>query len=355
MDAIDAALVEIDQQSLDLIHYLQFPIPSDIQSAIRSENGELNLHDLTRLDVRLGELFANSVLELLKQSKIESNTITAIGSHGQTLLHLPGDDYPRTLQVGDPSVIAVRTGITTVADFRRNDIAAGGQGAPLTSAFHAWRFRSTEVNRVILNLGGIANITVVPVKDNMKILGFDTGPGNGLMDGWTQQHLNMNHDIDGNWAAEGTCNQALLEIFMEDPYFSLNPPKSTGRDEFNLQWLTQKLERLNIRISDADVQRTLLELSAQSISDAIKLHGQDARELLLCGGGIHNPLLVNRLQALLPDMDIVSTEKYGIHPDAVEAVAFAWLARCRLDKIPGNIPSVTGAESPVVLGAIYEA
>jgi len=353
MDAIDAALVEIKNESLNVIHYHQYPIPSDIQLAIRSVNSELNLLDLTQIDVQLGELFADSVIDLLQQSNVSSTAVTAIGSHGQTVLHLPESKTPRTLQIGDPSIIAVRTGINTVADFRRHDIAAGGQGAPLAPAFHAWQFRSNKINRVILNLGGMANITVLPADDNKEILGFDTGPGNGLMDSWTQQHLNTDYDMNGKWAAEGACHQSLLDNFLDDPYFSLNPPKSTGKDAFNQQWLEQKLELVNMNIANADVQRTLLELSAVSISDAIKLHGREAKELLLCGGGIHNPLFVNRVETLMPDLDIVSTEKYGIHPDAVEAVAFAWLAKCRLDNFPGNIPSVTGAEKSVVLGAIY--
>jgi anhydro-N-acetylmuramic acid kinase len=354
MDAIDAALVEIINETLNVIHYHQYPIPADIKLAIRSVNGELNMHDLTRLDVLLGELFAKSVLELLQQSNVDSSLITAIGSHGQTVLHLPESNTPRTLQIGDPSIIAVRTGIQTVADFRRQDIAAGGQGAPLAPAFHAWQFRSHGVNRVILNLGGMANITVLPAGDNKEILGFDTGPGNGLMDSWVQKHQNIDYDINGKLAAKGTCNQALLELFMQDAYFSLNPPKSTGKDEFNQLWLTKKLDAIGASISNADVQRTLLELSAQSICNAMKQYGSDTREILLCGGGIHNPLLVHRIETLIPDMEIVSTEKYGIHPDAVEAVAFAWLAKCRLDNSPGNIPSVTGAEKSVVLGAVYQ-
>ncbi|MGY8813199.1 MAG: anhydro-N-acetylmuramic acid kinase [Gammaproteobacteria bacterium] len=355
MDAIDAALVEIDNETLNVIHYHQFPIPSDIQHAIRCVDSNLNIHELTRLDVVLGELFAKSVLALLQQSKVDSSAVTAIGSHGQTMLHLPESNSPRTLQIGDPSIITVRTGIQTVVDFRRNDIAAGGQGAPLAPAFHAWQFHSNEVTRVILNLGGMANITVLPAGNNKKILGFDTGPGNGLMDSWVQKHQNIDYDIDGKLATEGTCNEMLLDIFMQDSYFSLIPPKSTGKDEFNQQWLTKNLDALGVSISIADVQRTLLELSARSICNAIKQYSSDAREILLCGGGIHNPLLVQRIETLLPDMEIVSTEKYGIHPDAVEAVAFAWLAKCRLDNTPGNIPSVTGAEKSVVLGAIYQS
>ena len=355
IDAIDAALVKIEKNSLEVINYQQFIIPSDIQSAIRSLNKRSNLQLLTKLDVALGELFADSVLELLIQSELDKSTITAIGSHGQTILHLPGSKYPRTLQIGDPAIISVRTEITTVSDFRRSDIAAGGQGAPLTPAFHAWQFRSTEINRIILNLGGIANITVLPADNSKEVVGFDTGPGNGLMDYWTQKNLNMDYDIDGKWAAQGTCNGELLGIFMEEQYFSLNPPKSTGKDEFNQLWVTKNLERLNMDISNTDVQRTLLELSARTISDAIKYYQQDGVELLLCGGGIHNPLFVNRLKELIPGIDAISTEKYGLHPDAVEAAAFAWLAKCRLEKVPGNIPHVTGAKKPTVLGAIYEA
>ena len=355
MDAIDAALVEFDTQTLRVVHYQQFPIAVEIQATIRAANSTLSIKDLTRLDVIMGELFAAAVLELLESAKVDRQAITAIGSHGQTILHLPESDYPRTLQIGDPGIIAAKSGITTVADFRRNDIAAGGQGAPLAPAFHAWRFRSHDTTRVVLNLGGMANITILPTDENQDIIGFDTGPGNNLMDAWSQQHINKSYDIDGHWAAEGSCNKELLDNLMNHPYIALAPPKSTGKDDFNLPWLVEQLGALNMNISDADVQRTLLELSAQSISAAIDLHGQDASELLVCGGGVHNPLLMQRLSVLLPKLEIVSTERYGIHPDAVEAIAFAWLAKCRLDKVPGNIPSVTGAERPVMLGAIYEA
>jgi anhydro-N-acetylmuramic acid kinase len=175
------------------------------------------------------------------------------------------------------------------------------------------------------------------------------------MDSWCRQHIDKDYDKDGQWATGGSCNKTLLGILMDDPYFALAPPKSTGKDGINLQWLRQRLDALNINIAVADVQRTLLELTAQSISQAIDRHGQDTGEVLVCGGGIHNSPLMGRLKELMPDMDIVSTAKYGIHPDAVEAVAFAWLAKCRLDRVPGNLPSVTGAERPVVLGAIYEA
>jgi anhydro-N-acetylmuramic acid kinase len=353
MDAIDAALVEFTDEDLNLIHYHQFPYPRDIQSAVRSVNSDVSMREITRLDVILGELFAASVLELLKQCKVSPGDISAIGSHGQTVLHLPQEDQPRTLQIGDPWIIANRTGIPTVADFRRNDIAAGGQGAPLTPAFHTWKFRSGDMDRVVLNLGGVANITILPADRNTGVSWFDTGPCNGLMDAWTQLRLNKDYDVDGIWAREGHCNDKLLGIMLDTPYFSLPPPKSTGKDEFNLRWLDQKLNILTDPVPDSEVQATLLEFSARSISEAINCYACRTGEVVLCGGGIHNPALVNRLKELLPGMDMVSTEKYGVNPDAVEAITFAWLAKRRLENIPGNLPSVTGAKKAVLLGTVY--
>jgi anhydro-N-acetylmuramic acid kinase len=355
MDAIDAAVVEFEERRLNVVAYEQFPIDAEIKAQIHSVNATLNITDLSRIDAILGKLFADAVNQILRIHGIDITKVAAIGSHGQTLLHLPNDKYPRTLQVGDPSIIAAHTGITTVADFRRNDIAAGGQGAPLTPGFHSWMFRSNNIDRAVLNLGGIANITVLPSEPEKELTGFDTGPGNGLMDAWSQVKQQQAFDVDGNWAATGRCNETLLEQLLTYPYFKSSPPKSTGKDEFNLQWLEGKINDCNLFIEAHDVQRTLLELSAVTISHAIKDHAPDISELLVCGGGVHNLLLMARLKELMNDIEIVSTEKYGIHPDMVEAVAFAWLAWCRLMEKPGNIPSVTGATKPVLLGAIYQA
>ncbi len=315
----------------------------------------LNISDLTRLDNILGSMFADAVNQILQLHDIDASRVNAIGSHGQTLLHLPNNQYPRTLQIGDPAIIAVQTGITTVSDFRRNDIAAGGQGAPLTPGFHDWMFRSGEVERAVLNLGGIANVTILPSDPNKMLIGLDTGPGNGLMDAWSQEKNNKPFDEDGQWAVTGTCNEVLLEQLLAHPYFKHPLPKSTGKDEFNLQWLEKCLADLSLSIEAQDVQRTLLELTVVTITQAINDHAPQITELLICGGGIHNSLIMTRLRDQLKGIDIISTEQYGIHPDRVEAVAFAWLAWRRVNELPGNLPSVTGATKPVLLGAVYKA
>lgn len=355
MDAIDTAIVEFDDPEVNVIAYEQFPIAPEIQAEIRSVDSTLNITDLTRLDNMLGVLFADTVNEILQGHGITADKVAAIGSHGQTLLHLPDDRYPRSLQIGDPSIIALRTGIITVADFRRTDIAAGGQGAPLAPGFHNWMFQSGNIERAVLNLGGIANITILPSDHNTKITGFDTGPGNGLMDAWSQKKNQQDYDENGDWAGTGTCDEILLEQLLNHPYIRKPPPKSTGKDEFNLQWLAEMIQSRDYPVKDNDVQRTLLELSAITISQAVKDYAAEINELLVCGGGIHNSLLMARLKEQLNGIEIVSTEKYGIHPDSVEAVAFAWLAWRRMQQQPGNIPSVTGASKLVLLGGIYQA
>lgn len=355
MDAIDAAVVRFEEQSLDVIAYEQFPIDKDIQNTIRSVDSTLSITDLTRLDNILGGLFADAVNTILKIHNIDKGSVTAIGSHGQTLLHLPHDPYPRSLQIGDPAIIAVRTGIMTVSDFRRNDIAAGGQGAPLAPGFHNWMFRTAKIERAVLNLGGIANVTILPSDQAKEITGFDTGPGNGLMDAWSQEKNQQEYDVNGDWAGSGECDETLLELLLSHPYFEEKPPKSTGKDEFNLDWLNKVLVQSNHPVTDNDVQRSLLELSVITISQAINEHAPQVSELLVCGGGIHNSLLMERLTESLTNLEIVSTENYGIHPDSVEAVAFAWLAWRRVIGLAGNIPSVTGADKAVLLGGIYQA
>jgi len=354
MDAVDVALADLQDDDVSVIDYRQFPIPREVQTAVRSLNSQAAMVQITELDVILGRLFSEAVKAMLESTDIRPESVTAIGSHGQTVLHLPDDTYPRTLQIADPNIIAYETGITTVTDFRRLDIAAGGQGAPLASAFHAWRFRSVKTSRVVLNLGGMANITILPAGSAAEISGFDTGPGNALMDEWTRVNRRQDYDENGQWAASGCCNADLLDCMLDDPYFSLPPPKSTGKDRFNLDWLAQKRKFADTDCETRDIQATLLELTARTITDAITAQAPDTGEILLCGGGTHNHRLVQRLQELLPEPVIITTEAYGIHPDAVEAVTFAWLAKCRLEHIPGNVPAVTGAAEPLVLGSVYE-
>ena len=355
MDAIDASLVCIQDSELEVIQYQQIPLSKDLQLRLKSVNLTSSLDEVSKLDIIMGNLFAEAALKIIEAGDLSPENINAIGSHGQTILHLPHESHPRTLQIGDPNIIAYQTGITTVADFRRIDIAAGGEGAPLAPGFHQWFFQNEESERIILNIGGMANITILPTSKTKGITGFDTGPGNALMDDWVQRHLNHDFDRDGQWAMSGQCHQKLLSILFDESYFEMAPPKSTGKDFFNLQWLDNKLSQSSEDISPNDIQATLLELSAVTIRDAIRRHAPDCKEILVCGGGVHNKVMMNHLRELHPTMDICSTEKYGLAPDAVEAIAFAWLAKRRIENQPSNLTSVTGADDQVLLGAIYQA
>ena len=353
-DAIDAALVDLSGDKLEIIDYRQYAMDAELRQALKSVKPASSIETVSELDCRLGRCFGQAVSALLAANGMGAEQVRAVGSHGQTILHLPGATAPRTLQIGDPNLIAGLTGITTIADFRRADMAAGGQGAPLAPAFHAWRFRNHRANRVVLNIGGIANITILPGDRGMEVRGFDTGPGNTLMDAWIQQCLGRNYDDRGNWAESGKVRQDLLKVMLADPYFSLPPPKSTGNDDFNTAWIARHRDNTGNAARDEDIQATLLELTAVSIAEAIAAYAPGTEELLACGGGIHNTVLMQRLQSLLPRIPVTSTGDHGINPDAVEAVTFAWLARQRLENIPANLPSVTGARKPVVLGAVYE-
>jgi len=353
MDAIDAALVRFNDDTFELREYNQFPLSEDIRSPVRQLTSDSKQADIDKYHLILGNLFADAVLKIMKQAGISGDHIRAVGSHGQTIMHLPDADPPRTLQIGDAGVIANNTGLTTVADFRRMDMEAGGQGAPLAPALHASLFRSTASNRCILNLGGIANITILPADPDKAVTGFDTGPGNGLLDDWNRLHNNTNMDVNGKWALSGTLHYDLLTQLLADPYFKRNFPKSTGRDYFNLQWLQLQLDKLGIQVRPQDVQATLLRLTVTSIAAAIKQLAVKITDLYLCGGGTHNTAMVAGLVEQLPGVNIASTQELGLNPDAVEAVTFAWLAKRRLDGQPGNLPSVTGASRPVLLGTIF--
>jgi len=309
----------------------------------------IDLDRVGRLDHRLGVAFADAALALLDTAGVDASQVAAIGSHGQTLRHAPSGDAPFTWQLGDANLIAERTGIATVADFRRRDVAAGGQGAPLMPAFHAAMLGASQHDQAVLNLGGIANLTLLG-RDG-ALLGFDTGPASALMDAWMLAQCGQPFDADGCFAASGRVDEALLATLLAEPYFALPPPKSTGRDVFHLPWLRQRLA--GRELATADVQATLLELTARSIADAL-LHGQPGtRRLLVCGGGVHNGALLRRLAALLPGITVDSTARIGIDPDFVEAMGFAWLARETLAGRPGNRAEVTGARGPRILGAIH--
>ncbi len=356
MDAVDAALVDFTQ-GMRLVGTHSISLPDDLKARLiaLSLPGPDEIERLGRTDVELGQLFAKAVHGVLESSEHHAAEIRAIGSHGQTIRHRPQGDMPFTLQISDPNTIAENTGITVIADFRRRDMAAGGQGAPLVPAFHASVFGHESRHRIVLNLGGIANITVLPGGQQEKAYGFDTGPANTLMDAWSQFRRGIAYDAGGEWAASGDVNAALLQTLLAHPYFSRSAPKSTGREDFNLAWLEGALAAQPEHIADVDVQATLLELTANSIALAIQKAGLSRGELLLCGGGAFNNALWHRLQALLHNWTLQSTADFGLAPGWVEAAAFAWLARQTLLGQPGNLPAVTGADGPRILGGIYPA
>ncbi|CAK0759661.1 anhydro-N-acetylmuramic acid kinase [Gammaproteobacteria bacterium] len=353
LDGVDATLTAFDGERPYLLAAHYHPYPDTLREELLAlcTPGEEDLERLGPMDVLLGRLFAAVVLELLEKAGVSPEKIRAIGSHGQTVRHRPAGLTPFTLQIGDPNIIAQMTGITTVADFRRRDMAVGGQGAPLVPAFHRVVF-STSQPRVILNIGGIANITWLPIAGE-PVIGFDTGPGNTLMDAWTQRHLGQPHDEGGKWAATGLVMGELLEALLADQYFSRHPPKSTGREYFDLHWLDAILANFYRPWLVTDVQATLCELTAVTVERAVRTHCSMAQEILVCGGGVHNATLMARLIAHFAPCTVNSTAIAGIDPDWVEAMAFAWLARRTLHGLAGNLPAVTGARQEVVLGGIY--
>lgn len=348
VDAIDAALVQIDQQHIKLVASYSHAWPVQIQQTLlhlsQNPHTPTSLATLIELDHFVGYEFAHACLHLLQQSKIDAKQITAIGCAGQTIYHAPNGSPACTFQLGDANLIAQFTQIPTVADFRRRDVAAGGQGAPLAPAFHQAIFQHPIETRIVLNIGGIANITVL----SGEVIGFDTGPGNCLLDMWTQKHLSQPYDIKGKWAKTGALCRPLLQDLLQDSYFSQPAPKTTGRDYFNLTWLNQYLKQY--RLPPNVIQMTLTQLTIDSIVQAIQPYAPE--QVLVCGGGVHNDLLMNGLQSQL-DCPVKSTAIYDVAPDWVEAMCFAWLAHQRLQLQSNNLPSVTGAKQTVSMGAIY--
>jgi anhydro-N-acetylmuramic acid kinase len=331
------------------------PYPENLRRRIldlAQGDGRIALDELGALDVEIAQQFAIAAKALLQRHDIASSAVAALGSHGQTVRHRPQQQPPYTMQLGDPNVIAELTGITTIADFRRRDVAAAGQGAPLAPAFHAAMLPDATRTRVVLNLGGIANITMLPGASGLPTIGFDTGPASCLLDAWAQQNLGTAFDTNGAFAASGTINADLLERLLRDPYFAAPPPKSTGREVFHLTWLQRHLQAFPI--APADVQATLVALGARSIADAVRTHAHETSEVLVCGGGVHNPVLMHAIAAELAPIPVQSTATRGIDPDFVEAMLFAWLARERFaDRPILNLPGVTGARGARVLGGVY--
>lgn len=355
MDGIDAALCEFSdgrfQKILATGSRTYEPRLRAALLQLQRDKPALTLDRLARLDHAVARAFARAASDLLVRARVTPAQLRAIGSHGQTVFHDPAGARSST-QLGNPALIAALTGVTTVADFRRADIAHGGQGAPLVPAFHHAVFASANEPRCVVNIGGIANVTVLPGADPAAVRGFDTGPGNSLMDEWALARRGRRFDAAGRWAATGAVDEALLGKLLADPWFRRNPPKSTGRDYFKLGWVRRRFPRLN-RVAPEDVQRTLTELTAISVVDAIRRHAPGTKRVLVCGGGVHNALLMQRLGVLLRPATVESTLPYGLDPQQVEAAAFAWLAMRALNGLPGNMPGVTGAKRAAVLGGIY--
>ena len=356
MDAIDAVVVEIAAGKSRVCATHSQPISQGTLAELRQivdRPDHLTVDRLGQLDVRLAREFAAAANALLEASGHDRGDIRAIGSHGQTLFHAPRGPFPFTLQIADPNIIAAETGITTVADFRRRDVALGGQGAPLVPAFHQAMFASPEEPRATCNIGGIANLSVmVP---GAPLSGFDTGPGNTLMDAWTRLKRGHPHDDNGEWAASADPDPALLALLLDYDYFDRPAPKSTGVEEFNLAWLEKRLDRVRNPLSPAAIQSTLCQLTADTIAAALRDACPDPGGLYVCGGGAHNRTLLDRIAARLPGWRIEMTDTLGIGVDWVEAAAFAWLASRTLEGLPGNVPEVTGASAETVLGGIYPA
>lgn len=355
MDAIDAAVVGFSPQPT-LVATHSRPLPPDLRQALLAlaTPGANEIDRLGVADVQLGRFIAQTIRELLETAGLPTSAIRAIGSHGQTIRHRPGLATPFTLQIGDPHVIAVETGIPVVADVRRKDVALGGQGAPLVPAFHEGIFRVPGEDRVIVNIGGIANLTSLPGRPNAAVLGFDTGPGNTLLDRWSQRVLGEPMDRDGALASRGRVDASLLAALRDDPFFTQPAPKSTGPEYFSTAWLELRLRSRPAATSDADVQATLVALTATTIADAIRgLPGVSVPTVLLCGGGARNPALVAALRAALPESRLDVTDSFGVPGAWVEAMAFAWLAHRHLEGRTGNLPAVTGARRPAVLGAFF--
>ena len=351
VDAIDAVILSVHGEEVDIIASHAVPYSAALRADILSlsQPGDNEIDRLGPIDRQIADHFASAALNIIQRANLTPEDISAIGSHGQTIRHRPNSDQPFTLQIGDPNRIAELTGITTVADFRRRDMAAGGQGAPLVPAFHRAAFRLDQSSGVV-NIGGIANVTLCDKQGALR--GFDSGPGNTLMDYWTAQHTPQSYDNNGDWARTGAIDDTVLQHLLADPYFASADPKSTGPEYFSPTWLMTQLKGFEAR-PPATIQRTLLELTARSIA-AVTID-EPLTQLAVCGGGAHNGLLMERLSALLTPINITTTDAYGIHPDWVEAAAFGWLAHRTMNNLAGNEPSATGAEGYRVLGAIYPA
>lgn len=353
-DGLDIAAISCEQHPPQTLCTHSVAYPKDLKDSILAlyTPGDNEIDRMGALDNELGKFIGNAVNSFVESNGLNKSSIRCVCSHGQTIRHRPTGNAPFTLQIGDPNQIAAITDLTVVADIRRKDMALGGQGAPLAPAFHYSAFSNADTNRAVVNIGGIANTSLIPAETSAPVIGFDTGPGNGLMDEWIQKHKNESYDPSGNWARSGATQEEILEKLLADPYFSAAPPKSTGREYFCLDWLTQTVPKLD-QIPPENIQRTLLELTAKSVAKSISEWAVSPGEVILCGGGVHNGLLVERLSAQMPKWKVISSAALGIDPDYMEAIAFAWFGQQTLNRLTSSLSSVTGATKNAVLGCIY--
>ncbi len=355
-DGIDAVLIDFSGSTAKTLGNTSLAMPEAIQAALHEISQTHASHSLTNLytlDSELGELYSNAVQQLLEKTNTKAADVAAIGCHGQTIRHFPNATPAFTVQIGDPNIIAAKTGITTVADFRRRDLAHGGQGAPFAPVFHQAFMQSPDENRAVLNIGGFANITLLPKTGTAT--GLDTGPGNVLMDAWMKMQQNKAYDDKGLYAASGTVNKNLLARLLQHPFFAQQPPKSTGRDDFNLDWLQSILEQCKEDIKPEDVQATLSELTAFTVAEAIQAQQSDTETLFICGGGASNDDLLARIQKQLAHVTVKTTEALGLHPQQTEAALMAWLAKQTIERKPVDLRNITGSQQASILGGVYYA
>ena len=353
IDAIDSVLVSLDDNSIDVVCTHSEPIPFKVRQSIKElcSPGFNAINKMGALDTQLGRLFSDATLNLIGKSTVKKEQVVAIGTHGQTVRHQPNNEFPFSIQIGDPNTIAAHTGLTTIADFRRKDIAHSGQGAPLAPSFHHFLLKDSVDDQWVLNIGGIANVT--HIQNGILINGFDTGPGNLLLDAWCEKHTQQLFDHDGSWGKQGTIHIPLLDRLLEHDFFRLPTPKSTGREQFNIEWLNKVIHDHQITASPEDIQATLVELTAQTISDSIQDNQSHPSNIYICGGGAYNSYLMTRLKSLCKSHNIRTTREIGIDPEWVEACAFAWLAQQRIQSKKVVLNLITGATKPAVLGSVY--
>jgi anhydro-N-acetylmuramic acid kinase len=348
LDSVDIVLCKIDANSCELIYSAEYPFDSELKNDILNViSSKVTLKTIGEIDTRLGDLYTECLCAFIRHNEIESENVRAIGLHGQTMWHAPNGEFPFSMQLGNSNKLTEHTGISVVSDFRQKDIALGGQGAPLTPAFHKEVFSKLDKNVAVLNIGGMANISLL----DDELIGYDTGAGNVLMDTWISQKRNLSYDKDGAWANSGHVNAELLKSMLSDPYFSKPAPKSCGRELFNEKWLKKHLENFSFVI-EQDVQATLLQFTVDSIVNEIKKTNTEL--LIVCGGGAKNSALMKKLRVELKNMEVARSDKYDISSDFMEAMAFAWLAYKRIHKEKVDIKSVTGARENSILGCVYE-